>query len=112
MEALVKASGGIQVLYSHNDLMALGAIEAIKEAGLQPGRDIVVVSVNAVRGALQSIAIDELNCSVECNPSVGPQVLEAVRDLRAGKRLPDPIWTVEGFFDRTNAVDVLPTRAY
>ena len=73
MEAFLKADKNIQVLYAHNDQMALGAIQAIKEAGLQPGKDIIIISIDAVKGAFQAMVNGELNCTVECNPLLGPR---------------------------------------
>jgi galactofuranose transport system substrate-binding protein len=112
MEAFLKADKNIQVLYAHNDQMALGAIQAIKEAGLKPGKDITIVSVDAVKGAFEAMVKGELNVSIECSPLLGPQALQAVKDLRAGKKLPGRIWTIEGIFDETNAAKELPNRQY
>ena len=103
MEAFLKADKNIQVLYAHNDQMALGAIQAIKEAGIKPGKDIIIVSIDGVKGAFEAMVRGELNCSVECSPLLGPQAVQAVKDLRAGKKLPGRIWTIEGIFDETNA---------
>lgn len=56
MEALLKKHGrDIQILYSHNDDMALGAIQAIEEAGLKPGKDIMIVSIDAIKEGIQAI---------------------------------------------------------
>jgi len=112
MEAFLKADDGIQVLYAHNDGMALGAIQAIKEAGKAPGKDIIVVGVDAVKGAFEAIVAGEMNCTVECSPLLGPQAVQAVSDLRAGKKLPARIWTIESIFDATNAAAALPSRQY
>ena len=112
MEAFLKADPKIQVLFAHNDQMALGAIQAIKEAGLQPGKDIIIISIDGVKGAFQAIVNGEMNCTVECNPLLGPQAVQAVRDLRDGKKLPARIWTIESLFDATNAAAALPTRQY
>lgn len=112
MEAFLKADKTIQVLYAHNDDMALGAIQAIKEAGLKPGKDIIIVSVDAVKGAFVAMMAGELNCSVECSPLLGPQTVQAIHDLRAGKKLPAKIDTIEGIFDETNAAEAFPTRQY
>ncbi|MCA1950454.1 MAG: ABC transporter substrate-binding protein, partial [Treponema sp.] len=55
MEAFLKAEGkNINVLYAHNDDMAIGAIQAIEEFGLKPGKDIIIVSVDAVKGAFEA----------------------------------------------------------
>ncbi|HCM25575.1 MAG: LacI family transcriptional regulator [Treponema sp. GWB1_62_6] len=112
MEAFLKADKGIQVLYAHNDGMALGAIQAIKEAGLKPGKDIIVVGVDAVKGAFEAIVAGEMNATIECSPLLGPQAVQAVTDLRDGKKLPARIWTIEGIFDATNAAAALPSRQY
>jgi len=112
MEAFLKADKNIQVLYAHNDQMALGAIQAIKEAGLNPGKDITIVSIDGVKGAFEAMVKGELNASIECSPLLGPQAVQAVRDLRAGKKLPGRIWTIEGIFDETNAKEALPSRQY
>jgi simple sugar transport system substrate-binding protein len=112
MEAFLKADKTIQVVFAHNDGMALGAIQAIKEAGLKPGKDIIIVSIDGVKGAFNAMVAGELNASIECNPLLGPQALQAVKDLTAGKKLPARIWTIEGVFDQTNAAAALPTRQY
>jgi simple sugar transport system substrate-binding protein len=112
MEAFLKADKNIQVLYAHNDGMALGAEQAIKEAGLQPGKDIIVIGVDGVKGAFEAMVAGEQNVSVECSPLLGPQAVQALRDLRAGKKLPGRIWTIESVFDQTNAAAALPSRQY
>ncbi len=112
MEAFLKADKTIQVLYAHNDQMALGAIQAIKEAGLKPGKDIIVIGVDGVKGAFEAMVAGEQNVSVECSPLLGPQAVQAIRDLRDGKKLPARITTIEGVFDQTTAADALPTRQY
>ncbi|MCX7028210.1 MAG: ABC transporter substrate-binding protein [Spirochaetes bacterium] len=112
MEAFLKADSTIQVLYAHNDGMALGAIQAIKEAGLKPGKDIIVIGVDGVKGAFEAIVAGEQNVTIECSPLLGPQAVQAVTDLRAGKKLPARIWTIEGIFDATNAAAALPSRQY
>jgi len=112
MEAFLKADRNIEVLYAHNDQMALGAIQAIKEAGRKPGKDIIIVGIDAVKGAFEAMVAGEMNCSVECSPLLGPQALQAVRDLRDGRKLPARIWTIEGIFDQTTAAAALPSRQY
>lgn len=112
MEAFLKADKDIQVLYAHNDDMALGAIQAIEEAGIQPGKDIVVLSIDAVKGAFQAMIDGKLNCTVECSPLLGPQMMQAAEDIVAKKKLPREIWTIEGVFDMTVAAKEFPNRQY
>ena len=112
MEAFLKTDKNIQVLYAHNDDMAIGAIQAIEAAGLKPGQDIVIISVDAVKGAFEAMMAGKLNCSVECSPLLGPQLMDAVKDLMAGKTLAKRIVTKEGVFPAEVAAKVFPTRKY
>ena len=113
MEAFLKAQGkGIDVLYSHNDDMAIGAIQAIEEAGLKPGVDILVVSIDGVKGAFQAMAAGKMNVTVECNPLLGPQLMAAAKDVVAGKPVAKRITVVEGVFTADVAARELPNRKY
>ena len=113
MEAFLKAQGkNIDVLYAHNDDMAIGAIQAIEEAGLKPGVDIIVISIDGVKGAFQAMAAGKLNVTVECNPLLGPQLMAAARDVVAGKPVPKRITVVEGVFPAEVAAKELPNRKY
>lgn len=113
MEAFLKAEGKkINVLYAHNDDMAIGAIQAIEEAGLKPAKDIVIISIDAVKGAFEAMMAGKLNVSVECSPLLGPQLMQAVKDLKAGKPLPKRIVTEEGIFPMEVAAKEFPNRKY
>ena len=113
MEAFLKAHGDkIDVVYGHNDDSALGAIQAIEEAGFKPGKDIIIVSIDAVRGAFEAMVEGKLNCTVECSPLLGPQMFDAAEDLMQGKKIPRRIVTQEGVFPMDVAQEVLPTRKY
>jgi simple sugar transport system substrate-binding protein len=113
MEAFLKSEGkNINVLFAHNDDMAIGAIQAIEEAGLLPGKDIYIVSIDGVKGAFESMIAGKLNCSVECSPLLGPQLMSAVKDLMAGKSLPRRIVTEEGVFPADVAAKEFPNRRY
>jgi galactofuranose transport system substrate-binding protein len=116
MEAFLKAAQGsntkIDAVYAHNDDMALGAIQAIEEAGLKPGSDIVVVSIDGVKGAFEAMVAGKLNCSVECNPLLGPAAFDAVEAALAGKPLPKKTIVKDRLFDQSVAKDVIGTRQY
>lgn len=113
MEAFLKAEGKkINVLYAHNDDMAIGAIQAIEEAGLKPAKDVTIISIDAVKGAFQAMMAGKLNVSVECSPLLGPQLMQAVKDLKAGKTLPKRIVTEEGIFPMETAAQEFPKRKY
>lgn len=113
METILKTDGRkINILFAHNDDMAIGAIQAIEEYGLRPGKDIVIVSIDAVRGAFEAMIEGKLNCTVECNPLLGPQFFDAVQALMAGKHLPKRIVTPDDVFPMEVAKKVLPSRKY
>ncbi|MBZ4646835.1 MAG: Periplasmic binding protein domain containing protein [Clostridia bacterium] len=113
MKKFLEAEGeNIDVVYAHNDDMAVGAIEAIEEYGLKPGKDIIIVSVDAARCAFKAMIEGKLNCTVECNPLLGPQLMKAVKDLMVGKQLPVRIITEEGVFPQEVARREFPNRQY
>ena len=113
MEAFLKAEGKkINVLYAHNDDMAIGAIQAIEEAGMKPGKDITIISIDGVKGAFEAMMAGKLNVSVECSPLLGPQLMQAVKDLKAGKTLPKRILTNETVYTEAQAAAALPSRKY
>ncbi|TDN63470.1 ABC transporter substrate-binding protein [Paraburkholderia sp. BL10I2N1] len=113
MEAFIKTYGNkINVVYAHNDDMALGAIQAMEEAGMHPGKDVVVVSFDATKGGFQAMAAGKMNVDVECSPLLGPQLMSAVKDVVAGKPLPKRILTQETVFPQSVAEQTLPTRKY
>jgi ABC-type sugar transport system substrate-binding protein len=114
MESFLKSPEAkqITVLFSHNDDMALGAIQAMEEAGVKPGKDIIIVSIDGVKAAFEAMTAGKLNCTVECNPLVGPQLFDAVEAAMAKKELPKRITVQEGVFDESKAAAELPNRKY
>ncbi|NLP63145.1 ABC transporter substrate-binding protein [Paraburkholderia sacchari] len=113
MEAFAKTYGNkINVVYAHNDDMALGAIQAMEEAGMKPGKDVSVVSFDATKGGFQAMIAGKMNVDVECSPLLGPQLMSAVKDVVAGKQLPKRIVTNETVFPESVAAQVLPSRKY
>jgi ABC-type sugar transport system substrate-binding protein len=113
MESFLKDEGNhIQALYAHNDDMALGAIEAIEQYGLKPGKDIIIISVDGTRKALRAMIEDKINCIVECNPLLGPPLMQAVKELIAGKILPKRIVTKDDIFTKDNAEREIINRKY
>jgi simple sugar transport system substrate-binding protein len=112
MEAFLKADPGIQAVYAHNDDMALGAIQAIKEAGKKPGVDIIVIGIDAVKNAFEAIVAGEMNCTTECNPLLGPAAFDAAEKILAGETMPKQVITKDEQFDEKTAAAALPNRQY
>jgi simple sugar transport system substrate-binding protein len=109
---LARETRKIDALYAHNDDMAIGAIQAMEEAGLRPGKDIVVVSIDAAHGAFKAMIEGKLSCTVECNPLLGPQLMKAVKDYMNGKDLPIRMITAEGVFPASSARHEMKGREY
>lgn len=113
MEAFLKSEGdNIDVLYAHNDDMAIGAIQAIEEYGLKPGEDIKIIGVDAVRGAFEAMAAGKMNVTVECNPMFGPQMVELIEAHLAGEEIPKRVAVEESMYTMDQAEELLPTREY
>jgi ribose transport system substrate-binding protein len=104
MQNLIQAKGReITALYAHNDEMALGAIEAFKAAGIKPGVDVTVISVDGERAALEAIVRGEMGATVESNPRFGPLAFDTIDKVRRGEKVPPKILITDKFFDRSNA---------
>ena len=112
MQAFLKSQPKIDVLYAHNDDMALGAIQAIEEAGKQPGKDIKIVSVDGVKDAFTAMSQGKINFDVECNPLLGDQLMELAKKVKNGESVERRIQTAEGTFTPEQATAALPTRQY
>ena len=104
MQNLIQSKGReITAVYAHNDEMALGAIEALKAAGMKPGADVKVISIDGERAALEAIARGELGATVESNPRFGPVAFDTIEKIRRGETIPPKILIADRFFDRSNA---------
>jgi ABC-type sugar transport system substrate-binding protein len=112
MTAFLQAHKDINLLFAHNDDMALGAVEAIQAAGLTPGKDIKIVSIDAVHDGMQALADGKINYIVECNPLLGPQLMDTAKKVLAGQSLSKWIKTNETVFDSAAARAALPSRKY
>ena len=112
MEAFLKKyAGQIQGVFFHNDDMAIGAVEAIKAAGIKPG-DLKMVSVDGTRGGFQLMIDGWLQADVECNPLLGPQVMDLALKLMNGETIAKEALTDESVYYPDKAAELLPTRQY
>ena len=100
------------VIYAHNDDMALGAADALKEHGIRPGTDVLLVSIDGGSAALTALQKGEHNCVVECNPLLGPQLMKAIADLTQGDELPLRIITDESVFTAQTPAEAFRNRKY
>jgi ribose transport system substrate-binding protein len=106
-ETLLQAHPNATAIYAHNDEMAMGAISALEAAGKTPGKDVLIVSVDGTRDALQAIIDGKMLATVECNPKFGPKAFEVMMRYAKGENIPPMVVNQDRFFDKTNAAQLI-----
>ena len=114
MEGFLQKYGvdGIDLVFAHNDDMALGAIEAIEAAGGKPGEDIKIISIDAVHDGMQALVDGKINYIVECNPLLGELAAGLVKDVLDGTDVEKAYYVEDGSFTQEQAAAVLDSRPY
>lgn len=102
----------IDVIFSHNDGMTLGAIEAMEEKGLVPGTDIVIVTIDAQQAAIDALRQGKVNFVIECNPKTGPEIIKLAEKLAAGEKIPRLQYVHEEVFYETDNLSLIEPRGY
>jgi simple sugar transport system substrate-binding protein len=102
----------IDVIYSHNDGMTLGVIEAMEERGLRPGKDIVIITIDAQQAAIDALREGKVNCVIECNPKTGPEIIKLAEKLAAGESIPRLQYVHEQVFYETDDLSLIEPRGY
>jgi simple sugar transport system substrate-binding protein len=112
MEGFLATYPNIDLVYAHNDDMGLGAIEAIEAAGKVPGKDIKIVTVDAVKAGMEALSAGKINFIVECSPLLGEQLFQAASGVLSDQEIPARVVTIETTFDQAQATAALPDRLY
>ena len=113
MRKFLKDEGrNICAVFAQNDNMAFGAVEAIEEMGLKPGKDILVIGVDAVRHGFELLIQRKVNALVECNPLLGKIVLKTTTEILNGRPVPKVTYIKDRVFTVHNAKAALPSRQY
>ena len=109
METLLKKYDDIDVVISENDNMTFGAIDAIQDAGRScgPEGDMIMISFDAVRAALEAMQAGEINADFECNPLQGPKLAETIKRLENGEEVEKVQYIEETYFDTTMDLESL-----
>ena len=102
----------IDAIFSHNDGMTLGAIEAMEEKGLLPGTDVVIVTIDAQQTAIDALREGKVNCVIECNPKTGPEIIKLAERLAAGENIPRLQYVREEVFYETDDLSLIEPRGY
>ena len=113
MAAFLETYDHIDGVFCHNDDMALGAIEAIEEAGLTPGGDIKLISVDGVSSAFEAILAGKLNCTIECTPILAEQLFDTAATLKKGEAVDKWIISNDEVYTTDKVTpEVVENRAY
>lgn len=112
MKDVLKTHHDIDVVFAQNDDMGIGALAAIQAAGKQPGKDIKVVTIDAIHDGLVALSQGKINYVVECNPLIGPQLMQLIKDVYLGIPVPRRVDTNEMVFFPDNVRDYINDRAY
>lgn len=102
----------IDVVFSHNDEMTLGALPEIENSGFVPGRDIIIISIDAGQEAIDVLKEGRINCVVECTPNLGDELMETALKLKNGEAVEAVIHPVEQAFTDEMDVDSIGPRGY
>lgn len=105
METLLQAHPEVNIVYAHNDEMAIGAIQALEAAGRKPGEDVMVVSIDGTRDALQAIIDGKMGVTVESSPFFGPLACDTMKKYAAGETIDPWIKVEDRIFTKENAAD-------
>jgi len=110
MEIILQETPDIDILFAHNDDMALGAIEIMEEQGIIPGVDIIIVSVDAQVSGIEALMLGKINCLVECSPYVGNALMDLVYKIVNGEPFPEKTFTETRVFTDQDDFSTLPVR--
>lgn len=105
METLLQAHPDVNIVYAHNDEMAIGAIQALELAGRKPGKDVLVVSIDGTRDALQAIIDGKMGVSVESSPFFGPLACDVMKRYAAGETIEPWVRVEDRIFTKANAAN-------
>lgn len=113
VEAFLSEGIDFNVIYSENDDMAYGALNALKAHGILPGKDVTVIAFDASSTALRMILSGEIDLDVECNPMHGPRVRSIIEQLERGETPDKYTYVEETWFDSSNLTEeIISQRGY
>jgi len=112
MQDILTRNRNIDVVFSHNDGMTLGIMDAMQEKGIRPGKDIVIVTIDAEQAALDALRAGKVNCVIECNPKTGPAIMDLAKRLAAGEAIPRLLHVDESVFTEGDDLSSVGPRGY
>ena len=113
-ETVLRANNNdIQLVFAQNDEMGLGAALAVEEAGLKPGVDVKIATIDGTKNALEALADGRLSFVAEYNPLFGETLVDVVKKALNGESVPSYIIVESLTFDSPEAASAaLPNRKF
>jgi galactofuranose transport system substrate-binding protein len=108
-ETLLQAHPDADVIYAHNDEMAIGAISAIEAAGKVAGKDVMILSIDGGREIVQLVIDGKVAAVCECSPKFGPKAFDTAVAYANGEAIPAKLINPDRFYDASNAAAELAT---
>ena len=112
MERFLQEFDDIDVIVAQNDDMAFGVVEALEEAGIEPGKDVTLISFDGSKRALEYVEQGKINVDIECNPLSGPLLSDVIRRIEAGMKVEKEYYMEEKVFTKDNVGEYLEDRPY
>ena len=103
---------GIDVVYSHNDAMTLGALDVLERSDVTPGSDMIIITVDGEAAAVDALKEGRVNCVVECTPHLGESVMELVQALTEGREIPKVSHPEEGSYSDLDDLETNPPEGF
>ena len=100
----------IDVIFSHNDPMTLGLLESFEKNGIY--KYPIIISIDAEQESIDALVNGKINCVVECNPNLGPVLMEVVEAVAAKKEIPRVTYMDEKVFTENDDFSSYTPRGY
>ena len=101
----------IDAVYSHNDSMTLGMLDSLENYGIHT-YDTIIISIDAEQKSIDALTEGKLNCVVECNPNLGPLLMDLVKQIAAGEEIPKVTYNLETVFTEYDDFSLYEPRGY
>ena len=118
MDNIISENGGlfykgqkINVIYSHNDSMTLGILDSMAANNIDP-KETIIISIDAEQKSIDALKQGKLSCVVECNPNLGPTLMELVKKIAEGTPIPEVTYMTESVFTENDDFSTYLPRGY
>ncbi len=110
--ALKMYGQNVDIIFSHNDGMTLGILEALEKNSIAPGKDVCIVSIDGEQECINALKEGKVNCVVECNPDIGKTLMFLVKNVANKNTIPEATYVQEGIFTEQDDLYFMAPRGY